>query len=314
MSVCFKGPLAILDPAIQTLEIECTTTTTTIGNADDERCTNVVVSIQAQIECGGASCQTLIKNQQKNTTSIVLTVTSDWEEVWTLDVVLEEDDDDTAEYYSRGTTWDVQSLPITVQNPSKVHLWWPNGLSSVADDEDYDAVDAISTRGAYLHSFRFDITIIDHQEIPIMREVKQKRKLDASNTNTTDITTTHRRSSLVSDSTTIRTGIRTIDTYLDEVTQGQVFKVNRQPIYIVGGNWITTDSAFRYSASKKRYCDELELLRYAGFNLVRVWGTYTLMLRLFWLVTCLVKPSRCSLTLLLCFLFLYVYFICLDCL
>lgn len=312
MSVCFKGPLAILDPAIQTLEIECTTTT--IGNADDESCTNVIVSIQAQIECGGASCQTLIKNQQKNTTSIVLTVTSDWEEVWTLDVVLEDDDDDTAEYYSRGTTWDVQSLPITVKNPEKVHLWWPNGLSSVADEEDYDAVDAISTRGAHLHSFRFDITIIDYQDIPMMREAKQKRKLDASNTNTTDITTAHRRSSLVSDSTTIRTGIRTIDTYFDEAIQGQVFKVNQQPIYIVGGNWITTDSAFRYSASKKRYCDELELLRYAGFNLVRVWGTYTLMLRLFWLVTCLVKPSHCTLTLLLCFLFLYVYFICLDCL
>lgn len=314
MSVCFKGPLAILDPAIQTLEIECTTAT--IGNANDESCTSVVVSIQAQIECGGASCQTLIKNQQKNTTSIVLTVTSDWDEVWTLDVILEEDDDvgDTAGSYSRGTTFDVRSLPITVQYPEKVNLWWPNGLSSVADDEDYDAVDAISTRGAYLHSFRFDIMIIDQQEIPTMREMKQKRKVDASNNNTTDTDTTHRRSSLVSDSTTIRTGIRTIDTYFDEATQGQIFKVNQQPIYIIGGNWITTDSAFRYSASKKRYCDELELFRYTGFNLVRVWGTYTLMLRFFWLVTCFVKPSRCTLTLLLCFLFLYVYFICLDCL
>jgi hypothetical protein len=70
---------------------------------------------------------------------------------------------------------------------------------------------------------------------------------------------------------TIQVGIRTVETRLDEL-QGQRFKVNGQDVYMVGGNWIGTDQALRYSASEERYCDELELHRYAGLNLIRVWG------------------------------------------
>lgn len=73
-------------------------------------------------------------------------------------------------------------------------------------------------------------------------------------------------------SQTIVAGIRTIDTFLDTTLQGQRFQINGNDVYLVGGNWITTDQAFRYSASKERYCDEISLHRHAGLNLIRVWG------------------------------------------
>jgi beta-galactosidase/beta-glucuronidase len=72
--------------------------------------------------------------------------------------------------------------------------------------------------------------------------------------------------------TTIAAGIRTIETYLDRTIQGQRFRVNHHDIYLVGGNWIGTDQALRYSASKERYCNEVWLHQYAGLNLIRVWG------------------------------------------
>ena len=80
---------------------------------------------------------------------------------------------------------------------------------------------------------------------------------------------------VVSDVTSISVGIRTIDTYLDQNIQGQRYRVNHHDIYLVGGNWIGPDQALRYSASKKRYCDEIFLHQYAGFNLIRVWGGST---------------------------------------
>jgi mannosylglycoprotein endo-beta-mannosidase len=77
---------------------------------------------------------------------------------------------------------------------------------------------------------------------------------------------------VITDATTISVGIRTIETYLDHSIQGQRFRVNHHDIYLVGGNWIGTDQALRFSASKQRYCDEIFLHQYAGFNLIRVWG------------------------------------------
>lgn len=77
---------------------------------------------------------------------------------------------------------------------------------------------------------------------------------------------------LTSDIRKISVGIRTIETRLDERLQGQTFWINGHKLYLVGGNWITTDQTFRYSASPERYCNELALHRHAGLNLIRVWG------------------------------------------
>lgn len=76
----------------------------------------------------------------------------------------------------------------------------------------------------------------------------------------------------VSDRVFIDVGIRTIETYLDKKLQAQVFAVNGHQIYLVGGNWITSDQALRYSASEERYCKELALHVHAGLILIRVWG------------------------------------------
>lgn len=79
----------------------------------------------------------------------------------------------------------------------------------------------------------------------------------------------------VTDIMTIPVGIRTIETYLDHDMEGQRFRVNHHDIYLIGGNWIGTDQALRYSASKQRYCDEILLHQYAGLNTIRVWGGST---------------------------------------
>lgn len=91
---------------------------------------------------------------------------------------------------------------------------------------------------AHLHSFTFALSVNE--------ELSDVKKIDA--------------------------GIRTINTFLDTALQGQRFQINEKDIYLVGGNWITTDQAFRYSASKNRYCNEIALHRHAGLNLIRVWG------------------------------------------
>jgi hypothetical protein len=77
---------------------------------------------------------------------------------------------------------------------------------------------------------------------------------------------------IVSDTKTIHVGLRTIETFVDDELQGQRFRINGHDIYLVGGNWITTDQALRYSASTERYCNELLLHKHAGLNLIRVWG------------------------------------------
>ena len=77
---------------------------------------------------------------------------------------------------------------------------------------------------------------------------------------------------VLSDATSIRVGVRQVDTWLDTELQGQTFAVNGHRFYVVGGNWISPDQALRYSASRRRYCHELALHVHAGFNLIRVWG------------------------------------------
>jgi mannosylglycoprotein endo-beta-mannosidase len=76
----------------------------------------------------------------------------------------------------------------------------------------------------------------------------------------------------LSDQKQIAVGVRTIETFVDQKTKGQMFLINGRAVYLVGGNWIATDQALRYSASLRRYCHEIALHRYAGINLLRVWG------------------------------------------
>jgi hypothetical protein len=66
--------------------------------------------------------------------------------------------------------------------------------------------------------------------------------------------------------------IRTISSYTHPQTKSLTLKVNGHPIFLVGGNWITSDQFLRYSTSMERYLSELLLLKNIGFNAIRVWG------------------------------------------
>jgi len=77
----------------------------------------------------------------------------------------------------------------------------------------------------------------------------------------------------IHESTTQSTfGIRTISSFTHPKTKSFALKVNGHPVFLQGGNWITTDLFLRYSNSPKRYLQELQLLRNVGFNSLRVWG------------------------------------------
>lgn len=67
-------------------------------------------------------------------------------------------------------------------------------------------------------------------------------------------------------------GIRTVSSETGAASKSFTLKINGHPIYLAGGNWITTDQFLRFSNSYQRYFDELTLLANAGFNSVRVWG------------------------------------------
>lgn len=67
-------------------------------------------------------------------------------------------------------------------------------------------------------------------------------------------------------------GIRTISSFNHPTTKSFALKVNGHPIFLTGGNWITTDQFLRYSTSSQRYINEITLLRHTGINAIRVWG------------------------------------------
>ena len=67
-------------------------------------------------------------------------------------------------------------------------------------------------------------------------------------------------------------GVRTISYFIHPITKSLAVKVNGHPIFLTGGNWITTDQFLRYSTNHRRYLHELTLLRHVGINAVRVWG------------------------------------------
>lgn len=73
-------------------------------------------------------------------------------------------------------------------------------------------------------------------------------------------------------SETFKFGARKFTSFKHPRTGGRAFAVNGHPFFIVGGNWIATDAAWRYSANYERYRDELALHAEAGLNAIRVWG------------------------------------------
>ncbi|MED6218647.1 hypothetical protein PIB30_028488 [Stylosanthes scabra] len=65
-------------------------------------------------------------------------------------------------------------------------------------------------------------------------------------------------------------GFRKIESHIDDVTGGRLFKVNGEPIFIRGGNWILSDGLLRLS--KKRYNADIKFHADMNFNMIRCWG------------------------------------------
>ena len=77
---------------------------------------------------------------------------------------------------------------------------------------------------------------------------------------------------LVYHSTSLAFGVRAVDSFYDETIQARAFTVNGKPLYIEGGNWITTDAMLRFATDRERYREEVALHVAMGLNLIRVWG------------------------------------------
>ncbi|GFP87725.1 mannosylglycoprotein endo-beta-mannosidase [Phtheirospermum japonicum] len=73
-----------------------------------------------------------------------------------------------------------------------------------------------------------------------------------------------------SDSWSQHFGFRKIESHIDTTTGGRLFKVNGQPIFIRGGNWILSDGLLRLS--KKRYKTDIKFHADMNFNMIRCWG------------------------------------------
>ncbi|XP_021742484.1 mannosylglycoprotein endo-beta-mannosidase-like isoform X2 [Chenopodium quinoa] len=65
-------------------------------------------------------------------------------------------------------------------------------------------------------------------------------------------------------------GFRKIESYVDSATGGRLFKVNGEPVFIRGGNWILSDGLLRLS--KKRYQTDIKFHADMNFNMMRCWG------------------------------------------
>ncbi|WJX13225.1 mannosylglycoprotein endo-beta-mannosidase [Trifolium repens] len=65
-------------------------------------------------------------------------------------------------------------------------------------------------------------------------------------------------------------GFRKIESQIDGATGGRLFKVNGEPIFIRGGNWILSDGLLRLS--KKRYSTDIKFHADMNFNMIRCWG------------------------------------------
>ncbi|XP_071694799.1 mannosylglycoprotein endo-beta-mannosidase-like [Rutidosis leptorrhynchoides] len=65
-------------------------------------------------------------------------------------------------------------------------------------------------------------------------------------------------------------GFRKIQSEIDSATGGRLFKVNGEPIFIRGGNWILSDGLLRLS--KKRYETDIKFHADMNLNMIRCWG------------------------------------------
>ncbi|KAJ3676287.1 hypothetical protein LUZ60_003699 [Juncus effusus] len=65
-------------------------------------------------------------------------------------------------------------------------------------------------------------------------------------------------------------GFRKIESTIDSKTGGRLFKVNGEPIFIRGGNWILSDGLLRLT--KKRYMTDIKFHADMNFNMLRCWG------------------------------------------
>ncbi|KAH7296412.1 hypothetical protein KP509_26G022600 [Ceratopteris richardii] len=65
-------------------------------------------------------------------------------------------------------------------------------------------------------------------------------------------------------------GFRKIENYIDSSTGGRLFKVNGEPIFIRGGNWIVSDGLLRLT--KERYKSDIDFHADMNFNMIRCWG------------------------------------------
>lgn len=65
-------------------------------------------------------------------------------------------------------------------------------------------------------------------------------------------------------------GFRKIQSEIDSATGGRLFKVNGEPIFIRGGNWILSDGLLRLS--KNRYKTDIKFHADMNFNMIRCWG------------------------------------------
>ncbi|XP_054789489.1 mannosylglycoprotein endo-beta-mannosidase-like isoform X2 [Prosopis cineraria] len=65
-------------------------------------------------------------------------------------------------------------------------------------------------------------------------------------------------------------GFRKIESHIDSASGGRLFKVNGEPIFIRGGNWILSDGLLRLS--KKRYNTDIKFHADMNFNMIRCWG------------------------------------------
>lgn len=65
-------------------------------------------------------------------------------------------------------------------------------------------------------------------------------------------------------------GFRKIHSEIDSATGGRLFKVNGEPVFIRGGNWILSDGLLRLS--KKRYKTDIKFHADMNFNMLRCWG------------------------------------------
>ncbi|KAL2345697.1 hypothetical protein Fmac_006982 [Flemingia macrophylla] len=73
-----------------------------------------------------------------------------------------------------------------------------------------------------------------------------------------------------SDSWAHHFGFRKIESHIDDATGGRLFKVNGEPIFIRGGNWILSDGLLRLS--EKRYNTDIKFHADMNFNMIRCWG------------------------------------------